>query len=337
MTAKIVQRALQVFTGNTGIKATWKATPTALKGIGLNGYVRFQAGKLRIEIPAEIKNSITAAHLPQLHEIKVRLGKLLLLAGAIRPREQHRLKELGIFFIDSAGNTFIRQDGLIVLAEGKRTELNIAADARAFSKGGIKVIFQLLLTDNLLNATMREIATRAGVSLDTVHKTIQGLKAMQYMIPVNAKTWIWNNKQQLLTNWMNEYDRRLKPGLFISRFDFLSDPDFDHWKQLKFMDELTCWGGEPAGELLTNNLKPAELTIYTNETEMQLVKHYHMVPKKAGAIIVYKRFWPQMAKEKKFAPPLLVYTDLVNNGERRNIETAQKIFNEHLQDKFQSA
>ena len=100
---------------------------------------------------------------------------------------------------------------------------------------------------------------------------------------------------------------------------------------------MTCWGAEPAGELLTNNLKPAELTLYTLENEMQLVRNYRIVPKQTGAIVVYRRFWPANEQEKKFAPPLLVYTDLVNTGERRNIEIAQKIFNEYLKDKFQTA
>lgn len=64
---------------------------------------------------------------------------------------------------------------------------------------------------------------------------------------------------------------------------------------------------------------------------MELVRNYRIVPKKAGAIVVYKQFWPTQEKDPIFAPPLLVYTDLGNTGKRRNIETAQRIFNKYLQ------
>lgn len=337
MKPKIVHKALQTFTARMGIKTNWKEVRTKIKGTGPEGYVRFQIGKHVIEIPAEVKTKVIAAHLPQLNAIKQKLGKLLVLGGVIMPRVQQQLKELGIFFIDAAGNTFIQQDGVFIQVEGKKTDIGRTTDARAFSKGGLKVIFQLFLHEHLINTPIREIAYRTEVSLDTVHKTLIALKAMEYLIAVNKNELTWNNKEELLTTWMNEYDRRLKPALFISRFDFLHDKDFIRWKQIKFRTENTCWGGEPAGELLTNNLKPAELMIYTSETEMELVKNYRMVPRKAGAIVVYKRFWPTQEKEPKFAPPLLVYADLVNTGERRNIEIAKKIFNEYLKNKFQTA
>jgi hypothetical protein len=159
---------------------------------------------------------------------------------------------------------------------------------------------------------------------------------MEYLQALNKTEWAWKNKQELLSQWMTEYDRRLKPGLFINRFDFMRDTDYDRWKQIKLKKANTYWGAEPAAELLTGNLKPGEWTLYTTETEMELIKHYRIVPKKAGAIVVYKQFWPAQEKVQIFVPPLLVYTDLVNTGKRRNIETAQRIFNEYLQDKFQT-
>jgi hypothetical protein len=334
MDNQIAHAALNTFTESTGIKTTWKQNRTRSKDPNLNGLVRFSIFKHPIEIPAEVKNNVLAAHLPDLHRRKEKLKNLIVLTDYIMPKEQEQLKKLGVFFIDIAGNAFIQMDSFFVMVEGKKAKPKAVSDARAFSKGGIKVIFQLFLNETLLNLPMRQIAAAADVSLDTVHKTINALKAMRYLIPLNKNTLIWQNKKDLLTRWITEYDTRLKPGLFMHRFDFLHEEDFDQWKQLKFKNELTCWGAEPAGELLINNLKPIELTLYTLETDMQLTKHYRILPKKAGAIVVYKRFWPQLSKEEKTAPPLLVYADLVNTGDRRNIEIAQTIFDEYLQDKF---
>jgi hypothetical protein len=337
MDQQLIHTALYEFTDRVGIPATWKNARRSTKELHPKGYIRFQLGKHYIEIPAEAKKTIAAAQLPQLQQMKMELGKLLAIAETIPANLQQQLKELDIFFIDAAGNAFIRHDGLYVFAEGKRPKPGKITDARAFSKGGIKVIFQLLLHPDLLNATMRDIAANTEVSLDTVHKTLQALKAMSHLEMLNKNELAWKNPGAILTDWMTEYDRRLKPGLFIGRFDFLRDNDYDRWKQIKLIPDRTCWGGEPAGELLTNNLKPGEWTIYTTETEMELIKNYRIVPRKDGAIKAYKRFWPAQTKEPRFAPPLLVYTDLINTGARRNIEIAQTIFDEHLKDQFPAA
>jgi hypothetical protein len=335
MDNEIVYIALKAFRDTTGIKATWKQR-TKRKEVGPDSFIRFAIDKHDIEIPGEIRTNVLAAHLPDLNRQKEQFGSLIVLTNRMLPKEQEQLKKLGIFFIDTAGNAFIQQEGFYVMIEGKKAAPKPIPDVRAFSKGGIKVIFQLFQEEALLNLPMRQIGAAADVSLDTVHKTINALKAMHYLIPFNEKTLIWHNKKDLLTRWITEYAARLQPGLFQHRFDFLHDKDFDQWKKIKFKNELTCWGAEPAGELLTNNLKPVELTLYTSETDMELTKHYRIIPKNAGAIIVYKRFWPQLLKEKGVAPPLLVYTDLVNTGNRRNIEIAQNIFDEYLQDQFQT-
>ena len=325
-----IAHILKEFTALTGIKATWQQS----RKTEPDGFVRLAIAKQAIEIPATVKNAVLAAHLPDFNRSKEKWGNFIVLANRIMPKEQEQMKNLGLFFIDVAGNAFIRQDNFYVLIEGKKGEPGIVPDARAFSKGGIKVIFQLFLEEALLNRPIRHIAAKADVSLDTVHKTINALKAMRYLIPLNESTLIWQNKKDLLNRWITEYNTRLKPGLFLNRFNFLRDEDFDQWKQLEFKNELTCWGAEPAGELLTNNLKPVELTLYTPETDMQLTKHYRMVPQKAGTIVVYKRFWLQLSNEKKITPPLLTYADLINTGDRRNIEIAQKIFDEYLQHQF---
>ena len=330
MEHEIIHTILKEFSAATGIKATWKQG----RATDADGFVRLAIAKQVIEIPATIKNTVLAAHLPDFHRLKEKWGSVIVLANRITPKEQEQMKDLGIFFMDMAGNAFIQQDSFYVMIEGKKSEPRIVPDARAFSKGGIKVIFQLFLEEALLNRPIRHIAGTADVSLDTVHKTINALKAMRYIIPLNESTLVWQHKKDLLNRWITEYNTRLKPTLFLNRFDFLRDNDFDQWKQLEFKNELTCWGAEPAGELLTNNLKPVELTLYTTETDMQLTKHYRMIPQKTGSIVVYKRFWPQLSNDKNVAPPLLVYADLVNTGDRRNIETAQKIFDEHLQHQF---
>ncbi|HSZ87161.1 MAG TPA: type IV toxin-antitoxin system AbiEi family antitoxin, partial [Puia sp.] len=244
------------------------------------------------------------------------------------------MQEMQLNYLDTAGNTCIKTKEIFILIEGnKQNKIDIDKTAKAFSKTGLKVVFQFIHEQESINDTIRDIGDRTGVSLDTVHKTIQALRQMRYIIPVTKGKWIWNNRYELFEKWVNEYAAKLKPGLHVGNFRFVKEENFNKWKQLKLF-RSTCWGGEPAGELLTNYLNPETLTIYTTEPKADLIKNYKMIADPNGHIRVYQKFWSDAIQEKNTAPMEIVYADLINTGNKRNIETAQKIYDQYLQDKF---
>lgn len=89
------------------------------------------------------------------------------------------------------------------------------------------------------------------------------------------------------------------------------------------------WGGEPAGAMLTNNLRPQVFTIYSNLELPEIAKTLRLVPDKTGNVEVCQKFWENNDVNK--VPALLVYTDLVNSGYGRNVEIANQIFKNELQ------
>ncbi|MBK6680696.1 MAG: hypothetical protein IPG53_12015 [Ignavibacteriales bacterium] len=64
--------------------------------------------------------------------------------------------------------------------------------------------------------------------------------------------------------------------------------NFNDWVSIDSND--TAWGGEPAGGLLTNYLKPEMLTIYTEEPILSLIKKMKIVSSRDGNIFVYQNF-----------------------------------------------
>jgi hypothetical protein len=336
MERQMVNQILETFTHLTGVKAKWvpvKANDYHYDRV--DGVVQFILPDKNIEIAAETKINIQYAHLPSfLNQQTVNKG-LLVLAKYIMPKFKKRMQEMGVNYIDAAGNAFIKLTPLTVIVDGRK-EVETPQDLKAkpFSKAGLKVIFQFLLHDDYINETFREIAKAVEVSLDTVHKTVNGLKYLQYLVPLNDYTLQWNKKKELLDRWMTEYETRLKPGLHIGNFTFMQEKDFFNWKKLNFKSTLTKWGGEPAGELLTGYLKPEKLTIYTKENRIDWIRNYKLVPNPKGYISIYERFWKLDELRNNAAPPLLVYADLINTGNKRNIETAQKVYEQYLQDKF---
>jgi len=334
MERNIIQEALQNFEKNTGIKSTWKKAKPTAKDNSMGEGLYFTFDKKKLLLPMQVSKKIGPQHLPAIAERKKQVKDLVLLALDIPEQVAKNLRASRINYIDAAGNAFINSHDIFILIEGnKPIKLQQGFQAKAFSKTGLKVIFQFLLYPELINETIRNIANQADVSLDTVHKTIQGLKQLGYIIPLTKKDMGWNNRKELFEKWIGEYDTRLKPGLHVGSFRFVKETDFLQWKAMHLKDN-TCWSGEPAGDLLTNYLRPEILTLYTKETKMEVIKNYRVLPDPNGYIRVYQKFWGGNERQNETAPPLLVYADLVNTGDKRNIETAQKIYGKFLQNKF---
>jgi hypothetical protein len=204
---------------------------------------------------------------------------------------------------------------------------------RAFTKTGLKVVFYFLLHEDEINLPYREIAKRTETALGNINYIINGLKETGFVIKLNKDQYKVINKKSLLERWLTGYAEKLKPGLHIGNFRFVKDEEFLDWKALPVRDGKTFWGGEAAGSLLTTYLKPAELTLYTTETRNELIKHYRLIPDEKGNVKTFKKFW-QNGTTGNIVPPLLAYADLMITGDRRCLETAQKIYDEFLQDQF---
>lgn len=106
--------------------------------------------------------------------------------------------------------------------------------------------------------------------------------------------------------------------------------DFLNWRNLPLDYKVTHWGGEPAADLLTGNLNPEILTLYTTEDRMDIIKKYRLIPDNKGKILI-RQFWKDKEEYKPTVPALLVYADLALQNDNRLIETAQKVYNEYLQ------
>lgn len=337
MTENEINEILDRFTKETGTHAKWRPIKKADYVLydNIDGLVQLGVGKNKTEMPAEYINNIQNPHIARLLNLLNQNKKVIVLANTILPKFKQELRNLGINYIDAVGNAYLKYDSYFIWLDGrKQTESKFYSRAKPFSKTGLKVIFHLLLLDNLLNATIREIAKIADVSLDTVHKTISGLKDLKFIIPANKDTLIWDNKKELVDRWINEYESRLKPTLHVGNFRFFKEEEFHTWKEIHFKSTMTKWGGEPAGDLLTNYLKPEILTIYTDESKLDWIRNYKLVPDPKGYIEIYERFWYEDHEKVPFAPPLLIYADLINTSNRRNIETAKKIYEQYLQDKL---
>lgn len=331
MKTEIVTEALKNLKLTTQIEGELKES----NGIGNEQMLSIKIGTESVNFNiATIKKELRAVSLPQIFSLKKLNNDIIVIAEKIFPKIKEQLKQAGIAYLDAAGNVFINKDKIYIYVENNK--VNSISDKtanRAFSKTGLRLVFDFLQNENLLNERYRNLAQGYGIAVANINYVISNLKQLGYIVEIDKTHLKLVDKEKLLRRWINAYDEKLKPSVLLGKYRFLKEQDFNNWQSINLKGK-TVWGGEPAGEQLTDNLKPTILTLYTEEVPSELIKNYRLIPDKNGNIEVYKRFWIYEEVKYGIAPPLLIYTDLINSGDARNIETAEKIFNDVIKNRL---
>jgi len=318
MEQEFVYTALEALYRTTGIQAYFKPKKTLDGGleIVLNGH--------KYEFTIEVKRELRTHQLQQVEEYFHRYDNFLLIANRIFPKIKEEFRYKGIPYIEANGNIFLKKEGLFLFVDTQKTlDIEKGKGNRAFTKTGLKVVFYLLQHKDAIHLPQRELANLTNVALGNIPQVIEGLKETGYLIPLNNKTYVWENRKALLNRWIAEYATVLRPKLVKERYTLK-----ENWNELALDNHKTVWGGEPAADILTNHLRPEKFLIYTTENRMDLIRNYKLIPDKNGEVEVLEMFWKN--KIEKTAPKLLVYADLILEGGKRNKETAEKIYHEYI-------
>ena len=253
----------------------------------------------------------------------------IVIADYLTKKTAEELKQNKINYIDAAGNTFLKTDKLFVYVEGRKAKLNIKTNqTRAFQEAGLKLLLVLISNPETLQFSYRELAEKTGIALGSVSNIFKELEENNLLLKTNQNR-ILKYKDEIIERWVIAYNEILKPRSFRKRMRPLGDFNVNHIndKNLK-----VYFGGEPGGQLLTKNLKPKDYIIYSDEEISTIAKELKLVPDEFGNVELYNTFWSDdlCLKNKNVAPPLVVYADLLNTGNNRNIETAKIILEDGL-------
>ncbi len=261
----------------------------------------------------------------------------LLVTQYLSPHLAEQSRELGVQFIDAAGNASLQQPGLYVFVNGRKplpgTPLQPAM--RMGTPTALRIIFALLARPALINATYREIAHSAGVALGAIGPTLKALAARGMLLEGSTQRQL-AAPARLMEEWIASYPLVLRPKLAARRFT-ADDPAW--WKAVDAHALGAWWGGEVAAARLTRHLRPATQTLYVPSAHMpeavrQLVTRFRLRSAAEGDIEIVEAFWQFSVPEPAdldLAPPLLVVADLMATLDPRNIEIAEMIRKTELQ------
>lgn len=314
----LLQTAIDNLYLSTGVKARF----FSLKDF--EGRLKLNIDGKEVEFILELKNELRVHQLLQLEKNKKQLKNLMIVANNLFPKIKEELREKEIAYLEANGNVYIKNEKIFLFVDtNKKIETKKETSNRAFTKTGLKILFHLLMDKNLVNKPQREIAETVGVGLGNIPQVINGLKEIGYLIHFNKHEYVWENRKKLLDHWINAYATELRPKLVKGKYTFKKD-----WQTVKLNNEFTVWGGEPAADILTDYLRPELYLLYTNEKQQDLIRNYQIVPQINGELEVLEMFWKPTGI---IAPPILIYTELILSGGKRNKETAEKIYNEYIQ------
>jgi hypothetical protein len=319
MEHEIIYKALEALEQTTGIQAVFKDKKT------LDGELKFTFNGVTYAFAVGVKQELRTHQLPHIENYFDSNTNFLLVAHRIFPKIKEELRQKDIPYLEANGNIYLKKDGLFLFVDTQKPmEVEKTKGNRAFTKTGLKVLFYLLQHKEAIHLPQRELAELTDVALGNIPQVIEGLKETGYLIPLNNKAFVWENRKALFERWVAEYASVLRPKLVKERYRLKAN-----WQEIQFQNHKTVWGGEPAADMLTNHLRPEKFLVYTKESRIELIKNYKLMPDKNGEIEVLEMFWKE--NEGKTAPPMLVYADLMLEGGKRNKETAEKIYHEHIE------
>jgi hypothetical protein len=340
---RILEEAIAALEKNTGLRATVVDRETAaVDQRRLDARIEIDDDGKRFHLQVEIKTRIDReAALAAAHtQIRRFLGELGVLVTPYLPPKlvDHCREDLNLQFIDTAGNAYLRQPGLHVLVTGQRRPALPADFAPTYAAGtttALRINFLLLCRPDLLNAPYREIAAAAGVALGAVGPALQNLTDRQYLIGGPGKRHLVE-PVKLFEEWVMNYPTRLRPKLKARRFTAATQ---DWWKGADLKDTGAFWGAEVAADKLTNHLKPATCTLYvrpylTKQFIATTAERYRWRADLKGNIEILEAFWkfPTDPRWPDVVPAPLVYADLVATLDPRNLEVAELVRTQYIED-----
>jgi len=258
-------------------------------------------------------------------------SRLLLVTDYISKELAAHCRAIGLQFIDTHGNAYLRAPGLFIFTTGNKNE-HIHRSSKApkglTNQAALRVIFNLLSKPELVSATFKEISVLSGVALGTAYNVLEDLERRGYLTAGSKHARKLLEPHRLVDEWTTNFPTTLRTKLNSRRF---SSPDPDWWKHSDIADFHASWGSEVAAAKMFKHLKPSTQTLYVGSMEMRnvitrLAKEVRLKPDPDGPVEILEKSWsPMIESEPGIAPPLLVYSDLLALLDPRAKETANMI------------
>ena len=249
-----------------------------------------------------------------------------LFAPAVAGATARRLAEAHINYVDLAGNCRIQLgDDYVAQIEGRKLPVK-APRERALRAPSLQVLFTLLEDPKLINSPVREIAAATGsISPQTVSDLRKRLVVEEWVTAARRKhTWVPGGKERALDLLLGDYDR-LAHHLLLGRYRArpMDLKELEQELEARLKAEAYSFGGGAALNRINGFYRGTRTIVYLERAIPSMTGL--LVPDERGEVI-FSRFPGTSARnEKHQVSPLLIYLDLMMEGEPRAREAAAEL------------
>jgi len=239
----------------------------------------------------------------------------LVFTNFIAPRSAEAFRRAGVQHLDMVGNAWVEFDGVLLDVRGRPRPDDLPVPehkpaGNLFSTARAQVAFALLAWPQLWEATRRDLAHAAGVSLGQAHNALALLTEAGY-----RRDPARPGQTELLDLWAAAFPTGLATKLTLARYRGEIGP-----VKNVHSDDPVFVSGESAAEDL---LRPATLTLYVDELDPRLPVVNKWRSDGPTNIVVRRKFWQDPHDSDgglagmRTAPWPLVYADLVTSDDPR--------------------
>jgi hypothetical protein len=334
MEVEILDRALQRLRDQTGLVAESVVPTPALARPGDATVVFCQGDRelaYLVACRAKVDRVAMLDHVLAIFDDMRQPG--LLVTDYLSPTLAQHCRQIGLSFLDAAGNAYLHDHGLFVWLAGQKPDKGRDRRERtsgAFHGRGLRVVFALLAHPPLLQAPYREIAEAARASLGTTSQSLGDLVQRGFLVVAGDGTRRWVDRPRVLQTWATTFPLSLRGRLAPRRYQARAD---DWWKDARPEAFGGAWSGEVAAARMLDDLAPRTATVYLPEDRSPFLAAHRLKADPQGAIEVLDMFWSFRGAAPDpdgVAPALLVYADLVSLGDPRTAEQAERIRGRYL-------
>jgi hypothetical protein len=288
-----------------------------------DGTVTVQSRGAAEELTVQVKARPTPASIQALAQ-PAAAGTLLVTAYMPDPLGA-LARQLGVNFVDLAGNAFLMADGLHIDVRGRRSPQALrpidARPSRALKGMGQRITFVLLADPDGAEFTLRDVAYGLGLSVGTVQGAIKDLEEAGY-VSSDGRQRRLHRTRELLDRWVDAYSLDLQFQLSLGRFDA---PDPSWWQHADESLRRTgaLWGGETAAHRMDPHLRPGRSVVYATSVQGSFIAENRLTRADGeGSVDIRKRFWHLRDDERLIVPTPLIYADLMASADPRLLAAA---------------
>lgn len=296
-----------------------------------------------VDLVVEVRRGLRPAALPmvlaRIRQLEAGDRRALVCADYLSPPLAARLRGLGIWYTDAAGNAYMSEgDALHIYMDGRRLSPAPARRGQSYSEAGARALYYLVRHGPKVSATYRQVQATTGVSLDKISKVFNELEAGRVLAVRGRGRYEVVEPDRLLELWSDAFADRLAPGLEIARCRAAEGEDLVGLlvKRAAELGTATV-AGEIAAGLATRHLRALGARLYlVPEDESRIRRALRLAPAQDGPIVLCRAFATDLADENRtddglpLAHAAVLYAELMAGDDPRLGEAALRLRKEWL-------